>query len=79
MPLSMLVWFLVGFSAWLVIAIWFGEVRVGDLFIAAMVSVTGPMLPLLVWAWYVGIWLEKLAKIVIWKKRKVKPLGATQA
>lgn len=70
MPTSMIIWFMLGFATWVGICIYYGEVKVADLLLAAMISITGPMLPLIVGACYVGIWLESLAKITLWKRRK---------
>lgn len=80
MGIPMLVWFLAGFATWILIAVFFGKVTVADLMIASGVSVTGPLLPLVIGAWYVASWLNSLGKIVIWEKRKrVMPLEAAQA
>lgn len=70
MPISMLIWFLIGFVTWLAIVIYYGELKVADLMIASLLSITGPMLPLIVGACYFCIWLESLAKITLWKRRK---------
>lgn len=78
MPLSMIVWFLVGFLTWMVIAVYFGEIKIADLMIASMLTVTGPLLPLLIGAWYFGIWLESIAKIVLWKRKRLKPSEVIQ-
>ena len=80
MGIPMLVWFLAGAATWILIAVFFGKVTVADLMIASGVSLTGPLLPLVIAGWYVAVWLNSLGKIVIWEKRKsLKPSEATQA
>lgn len=79
MPISMIIWFLLGFTAWIALAVYFGEVRIADLFIACFCSVAGPLIPLIMGASYAGMRLEGIARKVIWRrKRKPKPL-VTQA
>jgi hypothetical protein len=69
MPLSMIVWFAVGSLSFLAIRIRQGEVLGADIILALMLTVTGPFLPLLIGAWYFGIWLERLAQVTIWKRK----------
>lgn len=78
MPTSMVVWFAIGALTWLLIRIRQGEILGVDLMLAAMLTVTGPALPLLIGAWYFGVWLESLARIVIWRRKTVKPSEAAQ-
>lgn len=70
MPLDMIIWFAVGGFSFLAIRFRQGEILGADIILACMLTVTGPFLPLLIGAWYFGIWLESLAKITIWKRKE---------
>lgn len=67
--MGMLLWFLAGFVTWIVFRFWMGEMYVGDIILGVLVGIPGPMLPLILAAWYTGIFLERFAQILIWKRK----------
>jgi hypothetical protein len=47
-----------------------GEMYVGDVILAVLVGIPGPTLPLILASWYAGVYLERFAQILIWKRKK---------
>jgi hypothetical protein len=70
--MPILLWFLAGFCTWMTIRLWQGELFVGDVILAVLVGIPGPTLPLILAAWYVGVFLERFAQILIWKRKSPK-------
>jgi hypothetical protein len=70
--MGMLLWFLAGFCTWIVFRFYMGELYVGDVILAVLVGIPGPTLPLILAAWYVGVFLERFAQILIWKRKSPK-------
>lgn len=70
--MPILLWFLAGFVTWMTIRLWQGELFVGDVILAVLVGIPGPTLPLILAAWYTGVFLERFAQILIWKRKSPK-------
>ena len=70
--MGMLLWFLAGFVTWIVFKFWMGEMYVGDIILAVLVGIPGPTLPLILASWYAGVFLERFAQILIWKRKSPK-------
>jgi hypothetical protein len=70
--MPILLWFLAGFSTWIIFRLWMGEMYVGDVILAVLVGIPGPTLPLILAAWYAGVFLERFAQILIWKRKSPK-------
>lgn len=71
MILALSIWYGLGVLAWLMIrAIYCGEVLVADVMFALIVGVTGPIIPLTIGSWHLSVWLETMARVVIWKKNE---------
>ena len=68
----LLLWFLAGFMTWIVMRVRMGELYVGDIMLGALVGIPGPTLPLILAAWYVGVFLERFARILIWERKSPK-------
>jgi hypothetical protein len=67
---SLLVWYLSGILAWLFIrATYGGEVYVGDIMGALVIGISGPIIPLTIGSWYLAVWLETTARVIIWKRK----------
>lgn len=67
--IPLLIWFLAGFIPWIIIRINQGELYIGDIILAVLVGIPGPTLPLILASWYAGIFLERFAQILIWKRK----------
>lgn len=70
--MPILLWFFAGFVTWMTIRLWQGELFVGDVILAVLVGIPGPTLPLILAAWYTGVFLERFAQILIWKRKSPK-------
>jgi hypothetical protein len=77
--MGMLLWFLAGFCTWIVFRFWMGEMYVGDIILAVLVGIPGPTLPLILAAWYTGVFLERFAQILIWKRKSPKLTEPSEA
>jgi hypothetical protein len=70
----MLIWFLSGFFTWLMVKLSHGELYIGDVILAVLVGIPGPTLPLILASWYAGVFLERFAQILIWKRKNREKL-----
>ena len=70
----MLIWFLSGFFTWLMVKLSHGELYIGDVILAVLVGIPGPTLLLILASWYAGVFLERFAQILIWKRKNREKL-----
>jgi len=71
MILALSIWYALGILSWVLIrAIYGREILVADVMFGVIVGVTGPIIPLTIGSWHLSVWLETMARVVIWQEKK---------